>query len=55
MDIMVERRRAIAFFDRGNASNTADQRRIERAINNARVLASDEAVGAADETSPWAA
>jgi hypothetical protein len=32
MDIMVERRRVTVFFDRGNASNTADQRRIERAI-----------------------
>jgi hypothetical protein len=55
MDIMVERRRVTVFFDVRNASNLADQRRIEQAVGNARVLASDEAAGDAYETPPWAA
>ena len=53
-DIMVEQRRVTVYFDLGNASNAADQRRIERAIDNARVPASDEVAGDAYET-PWAA
>ena len=55
MDIMAERRRVTVFFDVRNASNLADQRRIEQAVGNARVLASDEAAGDAYETPPWAA
>ena len=56
MDIMIEPRRVTVFFDRRSPSDAADQRRIERASERARVLASGEA--AADgpsQTQPLAA
>jgi len=55
MGIMVEPRRVTVFFDRRNPSNSADRRRIERAVASAITLAAGEVADAASETLPLAA
>ena len=55
MDVMVERHHVTVFFDRCGPSGLTDQRRVERALDNAATLASAEAAGGAPETRPLAA
>jgi hypothetical protein len=55
IDVIVERRRVTVFFDHRGPSSFADQRRIERAIDNSRALAPAEAAGGTPETHPFAA